>query len=159
MKRAWLSALVCGLWFPALVAGQGARAEDVSTIDGIMKAYYEVVSGPVGGTADVARDRSLHHPEARVAIAGTGPSGDPFVNVMTLDGYHGENLPRSEGFWEYETDRVVHRSGNMATVWSSYASSRTEGGEPFTRGVNTLTLWWDGDRWWIMNWMFDTSAG
>ena len=159
MKRALMTALAVGLSMPALLSAQQARPEDVSTIDGIMQAYYEVVSGPAGGTSDVARDRTLHHPEAWVAIAGTDSSGEPFVNVMTLDGYHGENAPRSQPFWEYETERTVHRSGNMATVWSSYASSRTEAGEPFTEGVNTLTLWWDGDRWWIMNWMFDTSAG
>jgi hypothetical protein len=44
-------------------------------------------------------------------------------------------------------------------VWSHYASSKTEGGEPFTTGVNTITLWFDGTRWWVMNWMFDTSSG
>ena len=31
-------------------------------------------------------------------------------------------------------------------------------GEPFARGVNSITLWWDGSRWWIMGWMFDSTA-
>lgn len=159
MRRTVLAAIAVALALPNSGVGQDVRPDDVSSIDGIMKAYYEVVSGPAGGTSDVARDRTLHHPEAWVAIAGVGRDGAPVVNVMTLDGYHGENSPRAEPFWEYETDRIVHRSGNMATIWSSYASSLTPDGEPFTEGVNTLTLWWDGDRWWIMNWMFDTSAG
>ena len=58
-----------------------------------------------------------------------------------------------------ELKRVVSRSGNMAHVWSSYASARTEGGEPYARGVNSITLFHDGERWWIMGWMFDSSAG
>ncbi len=77
---------------------------------------------------------------------------------MALKDYHGDNQPRKEGFWEWETDRAVSRSGNMVHVWSSYASARTEGGEPFTRGVNSITLFHDGRRWWIMGWMYDSAA-
>jgi hypothetical protein len=144
---------------PSLVGAQPqARPEDVSTIDGIMRAYYEVVSGPAGESADIERDRTLHHPEAWIAISGLDSSGAPTVRVMTLDGYYGDNAPRRQAFWEWETDRVTRRSGNMAHLWSSYASARTEGGEPFDTGVNSITLFWDGERWWIMNWMFDASA-
>lgn len=146
--------LACGS-----LAAQEARPDDVATIDGILEAYYDVISGPPGGVADVERDRSLHHPDAWVAIAGRNGDGAPTVNVMTLADFHGENQPRQEGFWEWETDRVVSRSGNMVHVWSSYATARTEGGEPFARGVNSITLFHDGDRWWIMGWMFDSSAG
>ena len=138
---------------------QEARAEDVTTIDGIIAAYYDVVSGPPGESPDMERDRTLHHPDAWVAIANVDSTGQPFVNVMALDGYYGENRPRQEGFWEWETDRVIQRSGNMVHVWSSYASAREQRGEPYTHGVNTITLWHDGERWWIMGWMFDESAG
>src|SRR5687768_3968575 len=98
------------------LAAQDARPADVSSIDGIIKAYYEVVSGPAGEAADTARDRSLHHPNAWIAIAGVDPAGKPAVRVTTLQGYHGANRPRREGFWEWETDRVVSRSGNMVHV-------------------------------------------
>jgi hypothetical protein len=117
------------------------------------------VSGPAGERADQERDRSLHHPDAWVAIANVDSTGTPFVNVMPLDGYYGENAPRTEGFWEWETDRVIQRSGNMVHVWSSYATALEQGGEPYARGVNSITLFHDGERWWIMGWMFDGSAG
>lgn len=142
----------------ALSAQDGARPEDVSTIDGIINAYYEVVSGPAGAVPDIARDRSLHHPQAWVAIAGADEDGTPSVNVMTLDGFYGDGGPRSEAFYEWETDRAVQRSGNMVHVWSSYASSRTPRGEPFDTGVNSITLFHDGSRWWIMGWMYDSTA-
>ncbi|HSM05924.1 MAG TPA: hypothetical protein VK858_15000 [Longimicrobiales bacterium] len=138
---------------------QAPRPEDVSSIDAIIRAYYEVVSGPAGERADVDRDRSLHHPSAWVAIAGRGEDGAPSVRVMSLDEYHGDNAPRQEGFWEWETDRTVERSGNMVHVWSHYVTARTPDGEPFGRGVNSITLFHDGKRWWIMGWMFDTTAG
>ena len=132
--------------------------EDVATLDGIMKAYYDVISGPAGAVADKARDSSLHHPQAWIAIAREDSLGVPKVNILTLDDFYGDNKPRVEAFWEWETDRVVQRSGNMVHVWSSYASARTQGGEPFDTGVNSVTLFYDGTRWWVMNWMFDSSA-
>jgi len=139
-------------------AQRAVRPEDVRTLDGIIRAYYEAVSGPAGGTADVERDRSLHHPQAWIAIARIDSAGRPVVSTMTLDEYHGTNAPRGQGFWEWETDRVIQRSGNMVHVWSSYASAVSPGGEPFARGVNSITLFHDGERWWIMGWMFDASA-
>lgn len=142
----------------AEVAQPEARPEDVATIDGIITAFYEVVSGPPGESPDQERDRTLHHPDAWVAIADVDSTGAPFVNVTPLDGYYGDNPPREEGFWEWETDRSVQQSANMVHVWSSYASAREEGGVPYTHGVNTITLWHDGERWWIMGWMFDNSA-
>jgi hypothetical protein len=143
---------------PACLEAQQARPEDVSSIDGIIGAYYEVVSGPAGVAPDADRDRTLHHPKAWVAIASRDSLGVPVVRVITLDEYYGSNQPRQAGFWEWETDRVVSRSGNMVHVWSSYASARTPGGEPFARGVNSITLFYDGERWWVMGWMFDSSA-
>lgn len=160
MSRSFRLWTVCLL--VALVARPGAaqspRPEDVATIDGIIRAYYEVVSGPAGAAPDTARDRSLHHPKAWVAIAGANAASGPSVRVIALADYHGANRPRAEGFWEWETAREVRRSGNMVHVWSSYASARTPGGEPFARGVNSITLFHDGARWWIMGWMFDASA-
>jgi hypothetical protein len=135
-----------------------ANTADVESIDAIMKAYYEVVSGPAGAVPDKDRDVSLHHPDHWIAIANTDANGKPTIQSMNIDGFYGDLKPREDGFFEWETERVVHRHKNMATVWSHYATAKTEGGEPFNTGVNTITLWFDGSRWWIMNWMFDRSS-
>lgn len=157
MTRIFLVFLTCFCNLSSLA--QSGNPQDVASIDAILNAYYAVVSGPAGERVDVARDQFLHHPDAWVAIAGKDAADNPFVNVMTLADYHGDNAPRTENFYERETDRIVSRSGNMAHVWSSYESSLTPGGEPFTTGVNTITLFFDDERWWIMGWMFDASAG
>ena len=158
MRRILFASIVILTHTLSVARAQTARPQDVSSIDGIIRAYYQVVSGPAGGVVDIERDRSLHHPNAWVAIASRDSAGGPQVRVMPLADYHGANAPRAEGFYEWETGREVHRSGNMVHVWSSYASARTEGGEPFSRGVNSITLFHDGARWWIMGWMFDSSA-
>lgn len=156
---ALLGALVLSLVSVSYAAeAQEPRPEDVASVDGIIAAYYDLISGPAGQPADVERDKSLHHPEAWVAIASRDGSGAPVVNVTTLDEYHGDGAPRSQPFYEWETDRVVQRSGNMVHVWSHYASSREPDGEVFDTGVNSITLFHDGDRWWVMGWMFDSAA-
>jgi hypothetical protein len=132
--------------------------QDVSTIDNIIKAYYEVVSGPEGESVNIERDLMLHHPDAWVAIAYTNSSGKPDVSVVSLKEFHGDNEPRKTGFYERETNRKVQRYGNMAHVWSHKAISRTPNGEPFVKGVNNITLFHDGERWWIMGWMIDNSV-
>lgn len=149
------------MFAPVMTFGQSSKVSpaDAESIDSIINAYYEAVSGPAGGTVDVERDRYLHHPDAWVAIAGTNSTGERSVNIMALADYHGDNQPRAEAFWEWETAREVKRSGNMVHVWSSYSSARSPQGEPYTGGVNSITLFHDGDRWWIMGWMFDAAAG
>lgn len=142
----------------ASVQEAGPRPEDVRTLDGIIAAFYDIVSGPAGGSPDRARDRTIHHPDALVSIAGEGPNGRPFLRTMTLDGYHDAfGGPRAEPFYEYELHRVVQRFGHVTHVWSTYASSREPGGEPFTRGINSIQLYHDGERWWITSWIFDSE--
>jgi hypothetical protein len=149
--------LAClGTALPAFAAE--ADPADVATLDGILAAYYEVVSGPAGEAPDVARDRSLHHPDAQVAIVRTGPDGAPVLEVTDLAGYHGDAGPRSVPFYEYETGRTVRRSGALVHVWSHYAYADTPGGTPTFEGVNSITLHDDGERYWIVNWMYDADV-
>jgi hypothetical protein len=139
---------------PAQVGG--GRAEDVETLDGILTAYYEVVSRPAGTAADRARDEWIHHPAALVAITGVGADGKPAIRTMTLSEYHDRfGAADEEPFYEREVHRVVQRFGNIAHVWSTYASSREPGGEAFGRGINSIQLYFDGGRWWITSWVFD----
>lgn len=135
-----------------------ADPHDVGTLDDILRAYYEVVSGPAGETPDRARDKTLHVPNALVGVPGPSRDGLAQLVTMTLDDYHDRfGGPRSEGFYEKEIHRVVQRFGNLAHVMSTYASSRTQGGEPYDRGINSIQLTWDGDRWWILSWFFDVE--
>jgi hypothetical protein len=129
---------------------------DVATLDAIVQAYYEVVSGPAGEPADRARDEYLHHSSALIGIPGRNDAGDRVLNMITLAQYHDAfGGARSEPFYEYELHREVHRFGRVAHVWSTYGSSLEPNGEPYARGINSIELYWDGSRWWITSWSFD----
>ena len=54
--------------------------------------------------------------------------------------------------FEVEINREEQHFGNITHVWSTYESRRSEKDEkPFARGINSIQLMNDGDRWWILN--------
>lgn len=61
---------------------------DVETIDGIIKAYYDVISGPAGQPRDWDRDMSLHHPNALISVTGKDKSNKPYIISQSLSDYH-----------------------------------------------------------------------
>ena len=63
-------------------------------------------------------------------------------------------------YHEQELARRVERFGHVAHVWSTYESTYQlhEGRElSYARGINSLQLFWDGDRWWIASMLWDTE--
>ncbi len=140
----------------SLQAQTPARPEDVSTLDGIIRAYYEVVSAPAGQPRDWPRDSSLHMPDAQVLIVGNGEDGQPYARVMSLGDFHRESVDLAErGFFEYEINRETQTHGAIAHVWSTYEWRTTRDGAVGGRGINSIQLYHDGKRWWITSWMFD----
>ena len=145
---------------PQVGASQPAPApEDVSTLDGLIAAYYEVVSGPAGQARDWARDSTLHHPDAVVTVVRTGEGGATVIAPTDLAAYHaGASGLAEAGFFEVEIAREVQRHGAVAHIWSTYEWRSTPDGPVGGRGVNSIQAVWDGERWWLVSWMFDGRA-
>ena len=60
---------------PVLFNGPAAAEKDVASIDAIMAALYDVISGPAGQARDWNRLRSLFVPTARMMPVGVRPNG------------------------------------------------------------------------------------
>jgi hypothetical protein len=137
---------------PALVAA--ARAADVESIDGIVAALYDVISGPAGKPRDWDRMRSLFAPEAHLMIAVPHPDGSFALRTLTVEDYIGRNSKAfaTMGFFERELARTSDSFGQIAQVFSTYESRHAAGdAKPFQRGINSLQLFNDGKRWWVVN--------
>jgi hypothetical protein len=138
-----------------------ARSSDVESIDGILTAIYEVISGPAGAR-DWDRERSLFLAGARLVPTRLSPEGGAMAEVFDVEGYIASRTPMfaEQDVWETEIARQVFVFGNFAHVLSSYELRRSSpgGGElPVVRGVNSIQLFNDGRRWWITAVIWDNE--
>ncbi len=131
-----------------------ANPADVSSIDAIMKAVYEVISGDAGQKRDWDRFRTLFHKDARLIPSGKNPkTGAVGARAFTPEEYIERSSPfmEKEGFYEREIARHTDIYGNIAQVFSTYASFHKSGDKtPFQRGINSFQLLNDGTRWWVL---------
>jgi hypothetical protein len=138
----------------AQAAPKEADPKDVGSLDAIMKAVYDVISGDAGKLRDWDRFRSLFHKDARLIPSGKNAhTGVIAARVLTPEDYVKNSGPFLEknGFHERELSRHVDQYGNIAQVFSTYhAFKNAADKEPFMRGINSFQLLNDGKRWWVV---------
>ena len=142
-----------------------ADPADVESIDAVIAATYDVISGPAGKKRDWERERSLFWSGARLIPTATVPGRndvDLAPLMLDVDGYieRVEPIFAKSGFYEKEIARRVEQFGRIAHVWSTYESRHNPNdAEPFMRGINSIQLFDDGNRWWILSiyWQHESS--
>ena len=131
-----------------------ANPADVASMDAIIAAVYDVISGPAGKKRDWDRMRSLFMPGARLIPTGPRPSGGYGSRAITVEDYVSRTTPmfEKEGFFETERARRTESFGQISHVFSTYESRHSPAdAKPFQRGVNSIQLMNDGKRWWIVS--------
>jgi len=131
-----------------------ARAADVQSVDGIVAALYDVISGDAGKPRDWDRMRSLFAPEGRLMAVGGRPDNNFVLRGMSVEDYISRNSKAfaTMGFFEREAARTTETFGQIVHVFSTYESRHaTSDAKPFQRGINSIQLYNDGKRWWIVN--------
>lgn len=138
---------------PAVAPRPAARPADVASVDAIIAALYDVVSGPAGGR-DWDRMRSLFAPDARLGAIGARKAGGVALRGMTVEDYivmAGKNFSQG-GFFEYEVARTSDTFGELVHVFSTYEAKRAlTDAQPFLRGINSVQLYHDGSRWYLVS--------
>jgi hypothetical protein len=137
-----------------------ARAKDVASVDAIIAALYDVISGPAGQKRDWDRFRSLFAPGARLIPTGQRPDGTHRMSASTPEEYAANAAPFFErnGFFEREIGRRTEQFGGVVHVFSAYDSKRTAADSaPFARGINSIQLVNDGRRWWVMTVLWEAE--
>jgi hypothetical protein len=135
---------------------------DAVSIDAIIKALYESISGPAGAPRQWERDRALYAPGA-LMIPMRPPSvtkdGRGAAEILDFDGYVKSRTPffAANSFYEVEIARKEFRFGAMAHVLSAYEGRETPNGKLIKRGINSIQLFHDGTRWWVVSIMWDNE--
>jgi hypothetical protein len=137
----------------APAAAPVAAPGDVATMNAILAALYDVISGPAGAPRNWERFASLFAPGARLMPLAGQPGAPVTARVLSPADYV-ERASRNfaqAGFYEKEVARRVDTYGGLTHVWSTYESRHAAAdADPFARGINSIQLVNDGTRWWIL---------
>jgi hypothetical protein len=137
--------------------------KDVESADAIINALYNVISGPAGEKRNWDRMRTLFVPDARMTATGRRADGSYGKRGMSIEDYIASSGPflEKDGFYEKEISKKTEQYGGVVHVFSTYESRKKSGDpSPFMRGINSIQLWNDGKRWWIISilWQSENQA-
>ncbi|MDT0557452.1 hypothetical protein RM697_02255 [Ichthyenterobacterium sp. W332] len=126
----------------------------VKTLDSTIETLYSVISGEKGEERNWDLFKYLFKPNAKLIPSGRDKDNIHVVRYMSPQDYiesSGKWLIEN-GFYEKELHRTVQTFGNITQVFSSYESFKSKNDtKPFMRGINSIQLLNDGQRWWIVN--------
>jgi hypothetical protein len=136
-----------------------AKPADVASMDAILHALYDVISGPAG-PRDWQRFRSLFAPGARLIPTRHDSTGHITLAVMTPDEYatRAGKAFLTRSFYERQIGQTVDTFGAITQVFSAYASRKApDDATPFARGINSIQLFNDGTRWYVVTIYWDAE--
>ena len=125
-----------------------------ATVDQLPGALDDAISGP----ADKDRTclRQLMMPDARLVLMSDGAPRflgvDDWIEAVSKRG--------SVVMFERQIKVVTERFGGIAQLWCTYELRSTADGKATVRGLNSIQAIFDGQRWRIVNvlWQAETPA-
>ena len=136
-----------------------ADPKDVESIDQIIKALYDVISGPAG-PRNWDRFHSLFYKDAYMAAMVPAQSGGQQLKKFTPKEYEKSNGPffNQFGFFEKEIGRSVDQFGSIAQVFTAYEFTVQTPQPQTQRGINSVELINENGRWWIMSILWNEES-
>jgi len=149
-----LTTLSFMLIYSNCLKAQDQKDYDVKSIDGIVTALYASISGEKGEPRHWDMFIDLFAPDAKLIPTRKNEEGKITYLYWTPEQYKEQagTWLVENGFHEIEIFRVTEQFGPIAHLFSTYESRRSiNDAEPFARGINSIQLMNDGDRWWILS--------
>ena len=137
---------------------EAANPQDVRSLDAIVAAIYDVISGPPGAR-DWNRFNALFAQDARLIAVRAPKDGKPVLVTMTPSGYAEKagSYFLQHGFFEHELSRKTDSYGAMSHIYTTYESRETKDGKSIDRGINSMEFFYDGERWWCVEIYWDSE--
>lgn len=125
---------------------------DVKSVDAIVAALYDVISGEPNSPRDWDRFRNLFKPETRLIPTRKTEKGEFTLRVLTPEEYIQLFTSRvSTGFFERELHRNTEAYGTVTHLFSTYETKEKKDGPVTNRGINSIQLFYDNQRYYIIN--------
>jgi hypothetical protein len=129
-------------------------------IDTLIKALYDSICGPAGKERKWDQMRPLFFDRAHMIRTDVLENGSPQAVIRDVEEYIAstKGFFDQQGFYEWEVARRTEIFGNVAHVFSTCeARFNPDDPKPFKRGINSIQLFHDGRRWWIINMLWDNE--
>lgn len=127
-------------------------SNDTKTIASTITALYEVISGEPGELRDWDRFRNLFKPESRLIPTRKDEQGGLIIRSMKPEEYIELFSSRvSTGFFERELSSKTEEYGTISHVFSTYETKEKKDGPITNRGINSIQLFKDKDRYYVLN--------
>jgi len=135
--------------------------DKVQSIESLLDTLYDVISGDKGKARNWKLFKYLFHPRAKLIYYGPDVEGVTRAQYWSPDFYinsigNKQETELTTGFFEKEIYRKIDVFGNIAQVFSTYASFDNKNDKtPHSRGINSIQLLNYDNRWWIINVFWD----
>ncbi len=134
------------------VFAQKDYSADVKSSEAIITALYDVISGEPNTPHDWERFKNLFKPEARLIPTRKTETGDFTLKTFSAEEYVQLFTTRvTTGFYEREIHHNTEAYGTIAHVFSTYETTEKKGGPVTNRGINSIQLFKDKDRYYIVS--------
>ena len=155
----WLQAAAQSNPSAAAAATVAARPSDVASVDAIITALYDANTILVDQKRDADRFRSLFVPGARLMPTAGSGTGNRVIRIQTVEDYvrQASSGPPRHGFSEREIARTSQAFGNIVQAFSTYETHRDSTDTHPIHGINSIQLFTDGTRWWVVGVLWDNE--
>lgn len=133
---------------------------DAASVESAIAAYYAAMSHAAGAAPDFERLRGIFLYVGMIIPPKSSGENFSVRDVDALeDAYRKQpGTSKDKGLVEREVARKVDCFGNVCHVMSTYEARWTESdARPFERGVRSMQLLRDGNRWWIASVTWDVE--
>jgi len=152
MKKSFLIILLFSIGLNAQETKDYSK--NVATLDSTVTTLYSVISGDKGEARNWELFKHLFKKDAKLIPTGKNEKNEITVRYMSPEDYiktSGKWLVEN-GFHEVEIQRETQFFGNIAHIFSTYEAYKSKTDTtPLMRGINSIQLFNDGKRWWIVN--------
>jgi hypothetical protein len=143
------------LFFVALTNCAFAQKDysaDVKSVDAVVNALYDVISGEPNTPRDWDRFRNLFKPESRLIPTGKSKTGEYTLKVLLPEEYVQLFTTKvTTGFFERELHRNTETYGTIIHLFSTYETKEKKDGPVANRGINSIQLFFDDHRYYVIN--------
>ncbi|MEO8189004.1 MAG: hypothetical protein ABI682_01575 [Acidobacteriota bacterium] len=146
-------------------APQPPAPADAASVDAIVRALYAGVSHAPGEDPDWSHLRTIFLPAGRLTPPQRSNGDFTFLTAEDFIARVSKGIAarkaegKEAGFSEREVARKTDCYGNICQLFSTYESRYTATDpKPFARGINAIQLVKDGNRWWLVNVLWDQES-